>query len=107
MEDSDLKLYYSIKEVSEMYKIAFSNLRFYEKQFPQFKPKRNSKGIRQYSKKDLEILKGILELVKDEGHTLNGAREKLKETVKQNKNEVLINKLQKIKVELIKIKGSL
>jgi len=98
--ESDLKLYYSIKEVSEKFDIPFSSLRFYEKQFPQLKPKRNSKGIRQYTKKDIELISEIIKLVKKEGHTLNGAKLKLKQNLNQtNKDEVLI-KLKKIKFSL-------
>ena len=40
------KLYYSISEVSEILGVTQSNLRFWEKEFKQLKPKRNAKGTR-------------------------------------------------------------
>jgi DNA-binding transcriptional MerR regulator len=101
--EQDLKLYYSIKEVSEKFNIPFSSLRFYEKQFPQLKPKRNSKGIRQYSKKDLELISEIIGLVKKEGHTLNGAKLKLKQNTHLNDVDRVLDKLKSIKSKLEKI----
>lgn len=105
--EQDLKLYYSIKEVSEKFNIPFSSLRFYEKQFPQLKPKRNSKGIRQYSKKDLELISEIIGLVKKEGHTLNGAKEKLKRNTHLNDVDRVLDKLKSIKSKLEKILNNL
>jgi DNA-binding transcriptional MerR regulator len=101
--EQDLKLYYSIKEVSEKFNIPFSSLRFYEKQFPQLKPKRNSKGIRQYSKKDLAIISEIIGLVKKEGHTLNGAKAKLKQNTNLPTDNNVIDRLSAIKTSLEQI----
>jgi DNA-binding transcriptional MerR regulator len=98
--ESDLKLYYSIKEVSEKFDIPFSALRFYEKQFPQLKPKRNSKGIRQYTKKDLELISDIIGLIKNEGHTLNGAKLKLRRSSNPSNTDLLVKKLKIIKTKL-------
>ena len=98
--ESDLKLYFSIKEVSEIFDIPFSSLRFYEKQFPQLNPKRNSKGIRQYTKKDIELIKEIIELVKKEGHTLLGAKLKLKQNLKHSNDKDIVAQLKKIKSSL-------
>ena len=51
------KIYYSISEVAEMFQINQSNLRFWEKEFKQLKPRRNEKGTRFYSKDDLQLIK--------------------------------------------------
>ena len=54
-----------------------SLLRFWEKEFKQIKPKTNSRGKRSYRAKDIEILRAIYVLVKEQGFTLEGARKAL------------------------------
>ncbi len=39
--DKELKLYYSIGEVADMFGVNQSLLRFWEKEFPQISPKNN------------------------------------------------------------------
>lgn len=57
--DKNLKLYYSIGEVAEMFGVNESLLRFWEREFPQLNPKKAGRGIRQYRKEDIETLKLI------------------------------------------------
>ena len=52
-ENKDLKLYYSISEVAKMFNVSETLLRFLEKQFPQIKPRKSGRNIRQYSRDDL------------------------------------------------------
>ena len=52
--ERDLKLYYSISEVAQMFDVNESLLRFWEKEFPQISPKKGSRGVRQYRKEDVE-----------------------------------------------------
>ncbi|MEG0647789.1 MAG: MerR family transcriptional regulator, partial [Bacteroides sp.] len=77
--DKDLKLFYSISEVAEMFGVNPSLLRFWEKEFPQIAPKTIGRGIRQYRKEDVEMVGLIYHLVKEKGMTLPGARQKLKD----------------------------
>lgn len=72
------KLYYSIGEVAAMFGVNTSLIRFWEKEFDIIKPSKNKKGNRLFSAEDLENFKKIFILVKGEGHTLQGAKEKLK-----------------------------
>ena len=44
--DKELKLYYSIGEVADMFGVNQSLLRFWEKEFPQISPKTTGRGIR-------------------------------------------------------------
>ena len=74
--NKDLKLYYSIGEVAEMFNVNESLLRFWEKEFPVIRPKKNAKGTRQYRKEDLENIRLIYHLVKEKGMTLYVARAK-------------------------------
>ena len=77
--DKNLKLYYSIGEVAEMFGVNESLLRFWEREFPQLNPKKAGRGIRQYRKEDIETLKLIYYLVKERGMTLPGARQRMKD----------------------------
>jgi DNA-binding transcriptional MerR regulator len=72
------KLYYSIGEVAAMFGVNTSLIRFWEKEFDIIKPNKNKKGNRLFSPEDVENFKKIFILVKGEGHTLQGAKEKLK-----------------------------
>ena len=61
----NLKLYYSIKEVAEMFGLNESTLRYWETEFPYLKPKTaGNNKVRQYSEKDIEQIKLIHNLVK-------------------------------------------
>ena len=76
--DKELKLYYSISEVAGMFDVNESLLRFWEKEFPQLRPKKGGRGIRQYRKEDIETVKLIYHLVKERGMTLPEIVERLR-----------------------------
>lgn len=95
------KLFYSIAEVSKLLNINASNLRFWEKEFKQLKPKRNNKGTRFYSEEDIRLVKQIMFLVYEQNLTLEGARQKLNQKKDQvAKQQELIERLKKIRKEL-------
>lgn len=77
--DKNVKLYYSIKEVSELIDVNVTTLRFWEKEFPQLKPKVTANKVRQYSEKDIELLRAIRSLVKVRGFKIAAARKYLHE----------------------------
>lgn len=102
------KLYYTMGEVSKMFDVNASQIRFYEKEFDILQPKKNRKGNRLFTQKDIENLKIIFNLVKDKGFTLQGAREHLrsnKSEIKENRR--VIDSLEKIKSFLIEVRNSL
>lgn len=102
------KIYYSISEVAEMFKINQSNLRFWEKEFKNLKPRRNEKGTRFYTEKDLEIINQIIFLVKDQNLTLKGAKRKI--TQKMDvvaKQQRIVERLKKVRQELKGISNEL
>ena len=73
--DKNLKLYYSIKEVAEMFDLNESTLRYWETEFPYLKPKTTGPNkVRQYSEKDIEQLRLIHNLVKVRGFKIAAAR---------------------------------
>jgi len=95
------KLYYSIAEVAAMFGVNQSHLRYWEKEFEQLKPKRNAKGTRFYTKKDIQIIKQISFLVDEQKLTLDGAKKKLGEKKDQvAKQQEITERLRKVKKEL-------
>ena len=102
------KLYYSITEVSEMFELNASTLRFWEKEFDILKPTKNKKGNRLFTQKDIDLLRKIVELVKQKGYTIQGAKDQLKNKSIQkklnNNNEKVIENLKLIKSKLIIIR---
>lgn len=72
------KKYYAIGEVAEMLDVNPSLIRFWETEFPQLAPRKNRKGNRVYTEKDIEALRTIYYLVKIRKFTLKGARDKMK-----------------------------
>tara|TARA_B100000676_G_C17915419_1_gene752410 strand:+ start:370 stop:705 length:336 start_codon:yes stop_codon:yes gene_type:complete len=92
------KLFYSIGEVAKKYKVNVSLIRFWEKEFDILKPKKNKKGNRMFTKKDMENLDVIFHLVKERGFTLEGAKKKLKENKQDTiDNITIVNKLKEIR----------
>ena len=102
------KLFYSIGEVAKKYKVNVSLIRFWEKEFDILKPKKNKKGNRMFTKKDMENLDIIFHLVKERGFTLEGAKKKLKENKKDTiDNLTIVNKLKEIRGFLIDLREEL
>jgi len=102
------KLYFTIGEVSDELGVSPSLVRFWEKEFPQLKPRKTEGGTRKYSREDYALLKKIYQLVKEEGFTLAGAREQLKNKLDQPVDkEMIAEKLAEIKKFLIELKNNL
>ena len=78
------KLYYSISEISEMFNVSKSLIRFWESEFDLLRPHKNSKGDRRFTEKNIEQFRTIYHLVKERGFTLEGAKRELK----QNKERI-------------------
>ncbi len=98
------KLYYRIGEASEMLGVKPSTLRFWEKEFPQIKPKRKHEE-RFYTREDLELFKKIKFLVHEEKYTIEGAKRKLRQASRKiaGKQE-LLEALKKMRKELKELK---
>ncbi len=105
------KLYYSIGEVAKMFDVNASLIRFWEKEFPILKLKKNNKGNRMFMVKDIHNLELIYDLVKNKGFTLEGANKRITELHKGKlpfkKNDKVISKLNDIKLKLIALKSEL
>jgi DNA-binding transcriptional MerR regulator len=73
------KLYFRIGEVSELAQLPTYVLRYWESEFAQLKPTKSSTGQRMYRRKDVECVMQIRRLLYEEGFTIAGARERLRE----------------------------
>ncbi|MEQ8702766.1 MAG: MerR family transcriptional regulator [Phaeodactylibacter sp.] len=81
-DPDNLKRYYSIGEVAELFEVTKSLIRFWEGEFDFLKPHKNSKGERRFTPQNLEQLQLIYELVKERGFTIDGARQEIKRHLK-------------------------
>ena len=101
------KLYYSIGEVAKAFDVNTSLIRYWEQEFPIIKPKKNKKGNRYFTPEDIKNFKIIYHLVKEKGYTLDGARVALTTNSKISETITLIDRLEFVKAELLKLKDSL
>jgi DNA-binding transcriptional MerR regulator len=107
-EKNPEKLFYSIGEVAAMFNVNASLIRYWEKEFPVIKPKKNRKGNRFFTKSDIENFHIIYHLVKERGMTLKGAKQKLRENKDDAVNNFeIIKVLKEIREKLLEIKEQL
>ena len=111
------KLYMTIGEAAKEISVKTPTLRFWEKEFKQIKPKILFGQRRYYTKKDMDVLKIIYELVKKQGYTIKGAKKllnnstanldvDLNSSVNSKKFQSSLKiKAEKIKLILKRIKG--
>lgn len=99
-----------------MFHVNTSLIRFWEKEFEMIQPKKSKKGNRMFTTKDIENFNKIYNLVKTNGYTLEGAKRVLKEktSIKSSSSDVspvnqdvVISKLEDIKLRLLKLKEKL
>jgi DNA-binding transcriptional MerR regulator len=107
MEDDVKKLYFTIGEVSERLNLIISQIRFWEKEFSQLKISKTAGGTRKYSHSDIDILRLIHKLLKEQGYTLEGAKEKLKHDKELPQKQEIINRLKTVRQFLVDIKNEL
>jgi len=74
-----VKLYYRIGEVSQIVGVQPHVLRYWETEFRTIRPQKSHKGQRVYSRKDVEKLLKVKDLLKNQGFTIAGAKRKLRE----------------------------
>lgn len=95
-------------EVTAMFGVNASQIRFYEREFDIIQPKKNKKGNRLFTPDDIANLKIIFNLVKDKGYTLQGARDYLRNNKNEaRENQRVIDSLQRLKAFLLEVRDSL
>lgn len=88
--------------------VSASLIRFWETEFQQLRPRKNRKGNRTYTKADIELLRTIYHLVKEQGYTLKGAQDKLKGSSSELSRDLAIRgQLMKIRAFLLELKKDL
>ncbi len=90
------KRYYTIAEVSEMFDVAKSLLRYWEGEFKEIQPRKDRGGVRRYTIKDVENINKIYDLVKVRGFTIDGARKELTGGRSTNKKKKVKLRLEKV-----------
>ena len=81
------KRYFAIGEVSELCAVKPHVLRYWEQEFPQLKPVKRRGNRRYYQHEDVQMVRRIRSLLYDQGFTIGGARQRLREM----RNEVAAN----------------
>ena len=95
-------------EVTEMFDVNASLIRYWESKFDCIKPHKNKKGNRMFTPSDIENFKLIYHLVKEKGMTLEGANNAMKRRGKSVKRDVsILERLQNIRAMLIEVRESL
>ncbi|MCK9292409.1 MAG: MerR family transcriptional regulator [Bacteroidales bacterium] len=84
------KIYYSIGEVARFFDVNPSLIRFWEREFDVLRPKKNKKGNRLFTEKDIRYLHIIYNLVKVKGYTLQGARDVIKHDIEQLEDQTFV-----------------
>jgi len=94
------KLFFRIGEVSRITGLEPYVLRYWETEFPHLRPEKRKSGQRLYTRKDLDNILQVKQLLYRDGFTISGAKKKIRgragkdlealvETVKQEVREVL------------------
>jgi DNA-binding transcriptional MerR regulator len=74
-----VKLYYRIGEVSEIVGVEPHVLRYWETEFRSIRPQKSRKGQRIYSRRDVEKLLRVKDLLYNHGFTIAGARKRMRD----------------------------
>jgi DNA-binding transcriptional MerR regulator len=108
-KNADSKMFYSIREVATLLDEKESTLRYWQGEFPEvISPRRNERGVRFYSKKDLNDVHLIKYLIRDCGLTFDGVRKRLQSNKESAMKQArVVQHLKQIKVELKALKDAL
>ncbi|MBC8319393.1 MAG: MerR family transcriptional regulator [Bacteroidetes bacterium] len=69
------KIYFKIGDVANKFNVNTSLIRYWEQEFDFIKPKKNNKGTRYYTNKDIDNFELIHHLVKEKGMTIQGVKD--------------------------------
>ncbi len=95
-------------EVTAMFSVNHSLIRYYEKEFDILQPKKNKKGNRYFTEEDIENLKIIFHLIRDKGYTLQGAKDHLKTNINETKSQQsVLSALENLKKFLLEVRDQL
>ncbi len=101
------KQYYTMGEVSAMFKVNQSLLRYWETEFDILQPRKNKKGDRYFRPVDIKNLHLIYHLLRQKKYTIEGAKDFLRNNKKAKERFEVIERLQQIRNFLMEWKGQL
>ncbi|MEL6606750.1 MAG: MerR family transcriptional regulator [Bacteroidota bacterium] len=102
------KKYYRIGEVARLLHVSTSLIRFWETKIPSLQPHKDKKGNRQYTQIDIDRLRQVYHLTKEQGYTLQGASAAMKQTSKPPEgNEAVLQTLKSLRSFLVDLKAHL
>ncbi len=105
------KLYYSMGEVTEMFDVEPSLIRYWCSQFSCLRPKRNAKGNRMFTPQDIERLKRIHHLLKEKKMTIEGAQKAMRKRnieAEENDSDIsLLEQLQSLRAMLVEMRDGI
>jgi len=108
VETYDKRIYYTMGEVTEMFDVSRSLLRYWESEFDVLKPARNKKGNRLFTPEDVDTVKLIYHLLKEQGLKIAVAKKRVKQDIKSRRNDIeLVERLMSIRAELEQINQEL
>ena len=82
------KTYFKIGEVSKIADVAPHVLRFWESEFKILSPNKSKGKQRVYTRRDVDLVLSIKELLKDDKFTIEGAKKKIKEVVRKESSQM-------------------
>jgi len=97
------RLFYRIGEVSRLTGLEQYVLRYWETEFPQIKPDKGGSGQRRYTKKDLDTILQVKQLLYKEGYTIAGARKKLNGKGSRENIDTILDSAKKELREILEI----
>ncbi len=100
-----VKLYYRIGEVSEIVGVEPHVLRYWETEFRSIRPQKSRKGQRIYSRRDVDKLITVKDLLYSHGFTIAGARKKLREGGAEPAAPEVEEKRVTLRTRLLEIRG--
>jgi DNA-binding transcriptional MerR regulator len=101
------KQYYTMGEVSAMFKVNQSLLRYWETEFDILQPRKNKKGDRYFRPVDIKNLHLIYHLLRQKKYTIEGAKDFLRNNKKAKERFEVIERLQQIRNFLLEWKAQL
>ena len=101
------KQYYTMGEVSEMFRVNQSLLRFWETEFDILQPRKNKKGDRYFRPVDIKNLHLIYHLLRQKKYTIEGAKDFLKKNKKAEERFEAIQSLRQVRAFLLEWKAQL
>ncbi len=96
------KLFYKIGEVSNIAQVEPYVLRYWESEFPFLNPRKNKAGQRVYTKKNVELILQIKQLLYQEKYTIAGVKKKFNED-SLKKSSVSVETIERVKKKLKEI----